>query len=190
VIGILALQGGVEEHRNAMSRYGVDIGLIKRREDLENICGMILPGGESTTITKLIRLSGIDPLVRSLIDRGMPVWGTCAGSILLSRGGIWESAEVEMERNAYGTQKESRIRSGTVKGRSGMIPMVFIRAPRVVNISGDVEVLARADRDMVALRQGNVLLTTFHPELTSETYFADVFMKMVYSSNPHAASNS
>ncbi|MBN2298022.1 MAG: pyridoxal 5'-phosphate synthase glutaminase subunit PdxT [Deltaproteobacteria bacterium] len=188
MIGILALQGGVEEHRHSMSRCGAATRPVRRCEDLENICGMILPGGESTTITKLIISSGIGPSVRSLIDAGMPVWGTCAGSILLSRGGIWESADVEMQRNAYGPQRESRIRSGTIKGRLEKIPMVFIRAPRVVNISGDVEVLARADGDMVALRQRNVLLTTFHPELTSETYFADIFMGMVYSRTSQAAS--
>lgn len=188
MVGILALQGGVQEHIHAMSRCGVAVRPVRRGEDLADISGMILPGGESTTITKLAVSSGIDRSLKARIDSGMPVWGTCAGSILLSRGGIFETADVEMLRNAYGPQTQSCVVSGMVTGRKEKVPMVFIRAPRILNISGDVEVLAWAGKDMVAIRQGNVLLTTFHPELTTETYFADIFLSMVYSCAREASS--
>ena len=187
MVGILALQGGVQEHIHAMSRCGVAVRPVRRGEDLADISGMILPGGESTTITKLAVSSGIDRSLKARIDSGMPVWGTCAGSILLSRGGIFETADVEMLRNAYGPQTQSCVVSGMVIGRKEKVSMVFIRAPRILNISREVEVLAWAGKDMVAIRQGNVLLTTFHPELTTQTYFADVFMSMVYSGTSGAA---
>ncbi len=185
MIGILGLQGDVSEHRSyLLSRYP-SIRIVKKPSDLIGIQGLVLPGGESTTMTKLIRSSGLEDPVRTLLLQGLPVWGTCAGTILLSRGGIWPVVEAEVERNAYGTQLHSRVARGRIAGKDVFIPMVFIRAPKIVHVSNNVEILALDEGNIVAVRQGNAILTTFHPELTpDEPLFVDLFLNAVTGSRP------
>lgn len=185
MIGILGLQGDVEEHRSyLLSRYS-SVRIVKRPRDLEGIKGLILPGGESTAITKLIRSAGLEEPVQSLLREGLPVWGTCAGTILLSRGGIWAMVDADVQRNAYGSQLRSRVSQGSIMGRDISIPMVFIRAPRIVNISKAVAALAAVEEDVVAAAQGNALITTFHPELTPhEPHFLHHFLELVRGNDP------
>lgn len=179
MIGILGLQGDVSEHRSHLLSGYPELRIVKTPADLGGIRGLVLPGGESTAISKLIRSAGLEAPVRALIREGLPVWGTCAGTILLCRGGIWESVDAEVQRNAYGSQLHSCVMRGRVRGDGRMVPMIFIRAPRIVETSEKVTVLAEHGGDVVAARQGNVLLTTFHPELASDPFFLDLFLDMV-----------
>jgi pyridoxal 5'-phosphate synthase pdxT subunit len=183
MIGILGLQGDVEEHSSYLLSRCRHARSIKRPSDLEGINGLVLPGGESTTISRLIRSSGLEEPVRSLLINGLPAWGTCAGTILLCRGGIWAMVEAEVERNAYGSQANSSVRPGRVRGRDEPVPMVFIRAPRITGVSKNVEILASNGNDIVAVRQGTILLTTFHPELTpGDSFFLQAFLDLVAGS--------
>jgi pyridoxal 5'-phosphate synthase pdxT subunit len=177
MIGILALQGDVIEHAGKLTEHGISSRLIRYPEHLEGIRGLILPGGESTTLTKLIRLSGLDKPIMDLIKSGLPVWGTCAGVILLSKGGILECVDLEVERNAYGAQLDSFVKTGTFYAQQ--IPMVFIRAPRIKKANGSCEALIVLDDHIVAARSGNILLSTFHPELTDNPVFIDYFLAMI-----------
>jgi pyridoxal 5'-phosphate synthase pdxT subunit len=177
MIGILALQGDVIEHASKLAERGIPHKFIRYPEHLEGISGLILPGGESTTLTKLIRLSGLEKPLNDLIKSGLPAWGTCAGVILLSKEGILECIDVEVERNAYGAQLDSFVRAGTFSGQN--ITMVFIRAPRITRAGGSCEVLSVLDDHIVAARSSNILLSTFHPELTEDPVFIDYFLSMI-----------
>ena len=180
MIGILALQGDVIEHANALAARSIPCKLIRYPEHLEGINGLIIPGGESTTLTKLIWLSGLEKPLNALIKSGLPVWGTCAGVILLSKGGILECSDVEVHRNAYGAQLDSFVKIGTFSGQQ--IPMVFIRAPKIKKVNSSCEVLSVLDNYIVAARSGNVLLSTFHPELTDNPVFIDYFLSIIRAS--------
>ncbi len=180
MIGILALQGDVIEHVNALAARGIPCKLIRYPEHLEGINGLIIPGGESTTLTKLIRLSGLEKPLNVLIKSGLPVWGTCAGVILLSKGGILECVEVEVVRNAYGAQLDSFVKTGTFSGQQ--IQMIFIRAPRIRKVNDSCEVLSILEGHIVAVRSGNILLSTFHPELTDDPIFIDYFLSIIRAS--------
>ena len=180
MIGILALQGDVIEHANALAARGIPCKLIRYPEHLEGINGLIIPGGESTTLTKLIRLSGLEKPLNVLIKSGLPVWGTCAGVILLSKGGILECVEVEVVRNAYGAQLDSFVKTGTFSGQQ--IQMIFIRAPRIRKVNDSCEVLSILEGHIVAVRSGNILLSTFHPELTDDPIFIDYFLSIIKAS--------
>jgi 5'-phosphate synthase pdxT subunit len=178
MIGILALQGDVIEHVNMLASLGAASSLIRYPEHLEGISGLILPGGESTTMTRLIRLAGLDEPLKNFIRSGKPVWGTCAGVILLARGGILESADIEVERNAYGTQLDSFVKPGMFMEKE--IPMVFIRAPRILSINEKTcNALSMLDGHIVAAQSKNILISTFHPELTGDTTFIDHFLNLV-----------
>lgn len=181
LIGILALQGNVREHAQNLERHKVACRPVKIPGELGGIDGLILPGGESTALKRLIENSGLKDPVQRLIQEGLPVWGTCAGVILLAEGGIWESVDVTVERNAYGSQVHSRIAPGRSSIAESEIPMVFIRAPRISQVRGKVEVLAERDGDIVGLRKKNILLTTFHPELVTDSPFTVYFLDMVRS---------
>lgn len=189
MIGILGLQGDVEEHRSYLLTHYPHVRNIKRPPDLKGIRGLVLPGGESTAISRLIRSSGLEDPVRSLLRNGLPAWGTCAGTILLCRGGVWAMVEAEIERNAYGPQTHSRVKSGRVEGRDEPVPMVFIRAPRISYVSKNVKILAWDGDDIVSIRQGNILLTTFHPELIpGDSFFLRIFLDLVNGSREFAGS--
>jgi 5'-phosphate synthase pdxT subunit len=178
-IGILALQGNVREHRLNLDRHGVQSRCIRSPLELDGIDGLILPGGESSAMRKLIVSSGLKEPVQGLIRQGLPVWGTCAGVILLAAGGIWQSVDIEVQRNAYGSQVHSRAAKGRSIITDREFSMVFIRAPRICSIPSNALILAELDGDFVAVRCNNILLTTFHPELTDDSPFTEYFLKMV-----------
>ena len=172
-VGILAIQGDIEAHADALRRVGADSAPVLREKDLDGLDALILPGGESTTIAKgLARLELYEPL-RGFIAAGHPVLGTCAGAILLAR--MVQNHPVETlgvldctaARNAYGTQVDSFAAPADPDSDPAFAGLrcVFIRAPRLRKLGPDVEVLARVDGEPVLVRQGNVLAATFHPEL-------------------------
>jgi 5'-phosphate synthase pdxT subunit len=179
MIGILALQGDVREHRLNLERHGVHSRFIRRPVDLDGIDGLILPGGESTAMRRLIASSGLKEPVQKLIRQGLPVWGTCAGVVLLAEGGTWQSVDIQVERNAYGSQVYSRVAKGSSIITDREFSMVFIRAPKICSVPDNVIILAELDGDIVAVRQRNILLTTFHPELTEDSPLTGYFIEMV-----------
>lgn len=173
MVGILALQGAFIEHAHILDKLGIPHKEIRQLSDLtEDIDGLILPGGESTTMRKLLKdLKLFDPL-REKIVSGMPVLGTCAGLILLAKnviGGVpcFGTMDMTVRRNAYGRQLGSFWTRAEMKG-IGEIPMTFIRAPYIESVEGNTEILATVDGHIVAAREGNQLVTAFHPELDEE----------------------
>ena len=175
-IGVLAVQGNFREHLRVLRRLGVRGIEVRKAEELAGLDGLIIPGGESTAIGRLIRLYGLEEAIRQF---GRPVFGTCAGMILLARGGPLEQMDVVVERNAYGRQVASF--EADLELEDEIVPLrgVFIRAPRVRETGPDVEVLAEHDGEPVLLRQGRVLVASFHPELTEDTRVHERFLAMV-----------
>jgi 5'-phosphate synthase pdxT subunit len=175
-IGVLAVQGNFREHLRVLRRLGVRGIEVRKPEEIEGLDGLIIPGGESTAIGRLIRLYGLEEAIRQF---GRPVFGTCAGMILLARGGPLEQMDVVVERNAYGRQVASF--EADLELEDEIVPLrgVFIRAPRVRETGPEVEVLAEHDGEPVLLRQGRVLVASFHPELTEDTRVHDRFLAMV-----------
>jgi len=165
VIGVLALQGGFEAHAKSLSRLDVEVREVRTPQDLEGIDGLIIPGGESTTIGLGVEREGLGQPLIDFIDSGKPVLGTCAGMIMLDRDHLGV-LDIEVRRNAFGRQLASFEAELDFEGE----PMhaVFIRAPWVEDAGDGVEVLAEVDGHPVAVRQGNVLAVAFHPELTDE----------------------
>ncbi|MCP3856944.1 MAG: pyridoxal 5'-phosphate synthase glutaminase subunit PdxT [Actinomycetia bacterium] len=175
-VGILALQGAVDAHRAALERLGATVEMVKRPDQLDGLDALVLPGGESTTMSMLLDSSGLfDPLTKRLGD-GLPVLGTCAGMILLASDVLdgradqrWFSAiDLTVRRNAYGTQIQSFETDLDIQGLDVPFHAVFIRAPGVEVRGTDVEVLAEVDGEPVLCRQGPVLVAAFHPELTDD----------------------
>ncbi|MFB7029924.1 pyridoxal 5'-phosphate synthase glutaminase subunit PdxT, partial [Streptomyces sp. NPDC056295] len=175
VIGVLALQGDVREHLIALAAADAVARPVRRPEELAEVDGLVIPGGESTTISKLAALFGLMEPLRERIAAGLPVYGTCAGLIMLAdkildpRSGQETFGGIDMivRRNAFGRQNESFEAGVTVTGvEDGPVEGVFIRAPWVESVGADVEVLAEHEGHVVAVRQGRALATSFHPELT------------------------
>lgn len=184
-IGILALQGAFLEHQKILNNLNVENILVKTAEDLENIDGIILPGGESTAIGKLLRDFNILEPLKNKIKNGFPVFGTCSGMILLAKK-ITDSdishlgtMDIEVKRNAYGRQLGSFETFETFKGIDKKIKMVFIRAPYVNNFGKNVEVLATVNDHIVAVKEKNMLAISFHPELTEDTSIHKYFLSIV-----------
>jgi 5'-phosphate synthase pdxT subunit len=187
-IGIVALQGGFAEHRLALESLNVDSFEIRKPADLDarpSLDGLILPGGESTVMRKLLDDLCLFDELKSRIASGLPVFGTCAGLILLAER-LSDSdlvhfglMHIRVKRNAYGRQLGSFYTESEVEGL-GILPMTFIRAPYIESAGPDVEILARIDRRIVAARQQNMLVTAWHPELTGDRrihqYFIDKFI--------------
>ena len=183
-IAILALQGAFAEHGQMLDALGAEHFEIRQKKDLERgFDGVILPGGESTVMGRLLRdMELCAPLRRKIAD-GMPVFGTCAGLILLAKsveGGIscLGTMDIRVKRNAYGRQLGSFSTEQTFKG-IGKIPMTFIRAPYIAEVSGSAEVLAETGGKIVAARQGRQLACAFHPELTKDVRVHQYFLDMV-----------
>ena len=183
-VAILALQGAFEEHGLMLDKLGVDHFEIRQKKDLEKkFDALIMPGGESTVMGKLlVELELFEPL-RERIVSGMPVFGTCAGLILLAKEVEEDKTslatmDIRVKRNAYGRQLGSFYTEEMFKGL-GKIPMTFIRAPYIVDTFGDAEVLAEVDGKIVAARQGNQLVTAFHPELDEDTSVHQYFLNMI-----------
>jgi 5'-phosphate synthase pdxT subunit len=184
-IGVLALQGAFIEHVHALERLGVTAREVRLPRDLDGLDGLIMPGGESTTIGKLMVQYDLDEPIRERARAGFPIWGTCAGMILLAKdiGGLRQPLigvmDIVVERNAFGRQLDSFEADLAIPVIGAEpFPTVFIRAPLIHAVHGDVVVLATlADGRIVAARQGNLLATSFHPELTSDDrlhrYFVD-----------------
>ncbi|MDX3381671.1 pyridoxal 5'-phosphate synthase glutaminase subunit PdxT [Streptomyces niveiscabiei] len=188
VIGVLALQGDVREHLVALAAADAVARPVRRPEELAEVDGLVLPGGESTTISKLAVLFGLLEPLRARVRAGMPVYGTCAGLILLAdkildpRSGQETVGGIDMivRRNAFGRQNESFEAEVAVRGVDGApVDGVFIRAPWVESVGARVEVLAEYDGHVVAVRQGNALATSFHPELTGDHRVHALFVDMV-----------
>ena len=174
-IGVLALQGAFREHPRALRRAGADVVEVRLPEQLDGLDGLVIPGGESTTIAKLASLYGLDEAIRSF-DR--PVFGTCAGMILVDRA-HFGLADLEVDRNAYGRQVASFEADLSLDGDERPFRGVFIRAPRVREAGQDVEVLAELDGEPVLLRDGRVLVAAFHPELTDDPRVHERFLELV-----------
>ncbi len=185
-IGVLALQGDVREHSVMLSAAGVQASEVRTLAQLEAVDGLVIPGGESTTIARLLLAFDLMEPLRDRIAMGLPVWGTCAGAILLadsapgldrpSIGGL----PMTVARNAFGTQVDSFETTLVVRGLDGPFHAVFIRAPVITEVSAETEVLARLpDRRIVAARYRRLLATCFHPELTGDPRFHEMFVALV-----------
>jgi 5'-phosphate synthase pdxT subunit len=185
-IGVLALQGDVREHERALDAAGATPVAVKRTDQVEDVDGLIIPGGESTTIGKLLDRFGLLEPVRTRAESGMPLWGTCAGLILMARELTGredaphrlEVLDVCVRRNAYGRQTESFETDLDVAGLDDPFRAVFIRAPVIERAGDRVEVLARFDGKPVLVRDGALLASSFHPEMTGDCRVHEMFVQM------------
>ena len=184
-IGVLALQGDFDAHRRRLEELGANVVLVKKPEQLDEIDGLVIPGGESSTFLKLLGEEGFERL-REFV-RTKPTFGTCAGAILLARevenpkqAGLG-ALDITVRRNAYGRQVDSSIREG--RFLNDPIEMVFIRAPKIERVGAGVDVVAIEGRDTVMVRKGKTLAATFHPELSEDPRVHRFFLEIV--SNKH-----
>ena len=185
-IGVLALQGDFDAHRRRLEELGAEVVLVKKPDQLDEIEGLVIPGGESGTFLKLLGEAGFEELKQFV--RVKPTFGTCAGAILLAdevenpkQTGLG-ALDIRIRRNAYGRQIDSSIRQGKIidgKSDESPIEMVFIRAPRIERVGPDVEVIATEGSDPVAVRQGRVMAATFHPELSDDTRVHRAFLDLI-----------
>ncbi len=189
LVGVLAVQGDVREHVAALTSVGARTRTVRRPEELEGLDGLVLPGGESTTIDRLSRIFGLREPLRRLVAEGLPVFGSCAGMIMLADrildghaeqqtlGGI----DMTVRRNAFGRQVDSfevDLDLAGLRDPARPYRAVFIRAPRVEEHGPGVEVLARVDDAVVAVRQGHLLATSFHPEVTADHRVHELFVQL------------
>jgi 5'-phosphate synthase pdxT subunit len=174
-IGVLALQGNFREHAAMLRGLGAEVREVRLPEQLEGLDGLVIPGGESTAIMRLIRLYGLEEAIRSF---PAPVLGTCAGLILLDRAHLG-LVDVAVERNGYGRQVASFEADLELEGEAEPLRGVFIRAPRVVDTGPEVQVVGAHAGEPVLLRQGRFLVASFHPELTGDTRVHERFLALV-----------
>ncbi len=180
-IGVLALQGDFDAHRRRLEELGAEVLLVKKPEQLGEVDGLVIPGGESSTFLKLLGEAGFEKLKEFV--RVKPTFGTCAGAILLAtevenpkQQGLG-ALDIGIRRNAYGRQLDSSIREGKLNGSP--IEMVFIRAPKIERVGKGVEVIATEGADPVAVRQGRAMAATFHPELSDDPRVHEAFLMLV-----------
>lgn len=189
-IGVLALQGDFALHAKALARMGVEAAEVRKPAELEAVDGLVIPGGESTTLLKLMDAWEFVPALEKFHTEARPIFGTCAGLIMLAREVLNPRQfslgfiDVTVERNAYGRQKESFETEGeaTVEGAARPMRMVFIRAPRIRRVGPPVTPLAAHQGECVLAREGSVLVATFHPELSDDTTVHRYFCRMVAES--------
>lgn len=188
-IAVMALQGAFIEHEHTLARLGAESFEVRQASDwLQPKDGLIIPGGESTTQLKLLRDLGLLQPVREAIRGGLPVFGTCAGLILLAKHVDGEdfdrisTMDISVRRNAYGRQLGSFFTTGKMKGVADNVPMTFIRAPYINKVGDGVDILAQEQGHIVAARQANQLVTAFHPELNSSTAVHEYFLRMASES--------
>jgi 5'-phosphate synthase pdxT subunit len=174
-IGVLAVQGNFREHAAMLRRLGAEVVEVRKPEELDQLDGLVIPGGESTAIARLVRLYGLEEAIRAF-ER--PLFGTCAGMILLDRNHL-AVLDLEVSRNAYGRQVASFEADLELAGEDEPLRGIFIRAPRVAAVGPEVEVLAELDGEPVLLREGRVLVAAFHPELTDDTRVHERFLDLV-----------
>lgn len=187
-VGVLALQGDVREHVRALDSVGATPVLVKHPATLESVDALILPGGESTTIGKLLERFGLLEPLTERARAGMPLYGTCAGAILMATDIVGREdapyrlgvLDVSVQRNAYGRQVESFEADLRVTGLAKPLRAVFIRAPVIESAGEGVEVLAELDGKPVLVRQDHLLASTFHPEMTSDVRVHDLFLRMMH----------
>jgi pyridoxal 5'-phosphate synthase pdxT subunit len=186
-IGVLALQGDFEAHRRRLEELGADVILVRKPEQLDDVDGLVIPGGESSTFLKLLGEKGFQKL--SDFVHTKPTFGTCAGAILLAKQvenphqtGL-NAIDMTIRRNAYGRQIDSSIVEAVTSLGGDPLEMVFIRAPRIENVGDGVEVLAKRDGDPVLVRKRNVMAATFHPELSEDTRVHAEFLRLVKNRN-------
>jgi 5'-phosphate synthase pdxT subunit len=189
-IGVLALQGDTREHLAALSEAGAEVSPVRRRGELEKVDGLVIPGGESTTISHLLLELGLLEPLRTLLADGLPAYGSCAGMIMLASeildagtGGRaalpLRAIDMTVRRNAFGRQVDSFEGDVDFSGLDGPVRAVFIRAPWVERVGAGVQVLARAADHIVAVRQGAALATAFHPEMTGDRRVHRLFVDIV-----------
>ena len=197
IIGVLALQGDFDAHRRRLEELGAEVVLVKKPEQLDEIDGLVIPGGESGTFLKLLGEQGFEKLRQFVKEK--PTFGTCAGAILLAtevenppQAGLG-ALNIRIRRNAYGRQIDSSIREGkfvadlnhhlksaqSATSDGSPLEMVFIRAPKIVGVGEGVDVLATEGADPVAVRQGRAMAATFHPELSEDTRVHEAFLRLV-----------
>jgi 5'-phosphate synthase pdxT subunit len=174
-IGVLAVQGNFREHGQMLHRLGADVVEVRKADQLEGLDGLVIPGGESTTFTRLMQLYGLDDGIRRF-DR--PVFGTCAGMIVLDRNHLG-LVDLSVRRNAFGRQVASFETDLPVAGLDEPVHAVFIRAPWIEEVGPGVEVLAEIDGRPVLAREGRFLVAAFHPELTDDTRLHELFLESV-----------
>jgi 5'-phosphate synthase pdxT subunit len=174
-IGVLAVQGDFREHAVMLRELGADVVEVRKPAELEDLDGLVVPGGESTTFMRLMRLYGLD---EALARFSGPIFGTCAGMIVLDRNHL-ALVNIEVERNACGRQTSSFEADVELDGEAVSLRGVFIRAPRVCAVGSGVEVLAELDGEPVLVRDGCVLAASFHPELTGDTRVHEMFLDIV-----------
>jgi pyridoxal 5'-phosphate synthase pdxT subunit len=174
-IGVLAVQGNFREHAQMLRKLGAEVVEVRTPDQLEGLDGLVMPGGESTAIGRLMRLYGLEAAIRSF-ER--PIFGTCAGLIMLDNDHLGV-VDVDVRRNAYGRQVASFEADLDLAGDGKPLRGVFIRAPRIEAAGPDVEVVATLDGEPVLIRQGRFLLATFHPELTDDTRVHELFLEAV-----------
>jgi 5'-phosphate synthase pdxT subunit len=183
-VGILAVQGDFEAHAATLARIGADYIFVRTPRDLEGVDAVILPGGESTTQWKFLVEGGLDKSLLEHAAGGGAIFGTCAGAILMAKEVLNPAqqslglADISVIRNAYGRQLASEVRHGPTAISPEPIEMVFIRAPVIERVGADVEVLAKSEGQPVLIRQGHLLIATFHPELTTGNTVHEYFLRM------------
>lgn len=187
VVGVLALQGAFEAHQHVLRDLGVESVQVRTPSDLESVDALVMPGGESTTMSHLLQTSGLFNSIDARLKRGMPVFGTCAGMILLAKGVLdgrsdqisFGAIDIDVKRNAYGRQIDSFETDISIDGMVEDFHAVFIRAPQIARLGDDVTVLARHNQDVVLARQGSVMVASFHPELTSDSRIHSMFIGLL-----------
>lgn len=185
IIGILGYQGSVIEHQRMIELLGVEYRMIKKPEDLLGIDGIIFPGGESTTISKLMHIFGLFTPLQEAIANGLPVFGTCAGMILLAKEVIGEESHlglinIKVRRNAYGSQIDSFRTFAVIPEFSfHEIPLVFIRAPWIEEVGENVKIICKLENRIVCAQENNILVASFHPELTNDLSAHRYFLNMI-----------
>ncbi|MBD1371960.1 pyridoxal 5'-phosphate synthase glutaminase subunit PdxT [Hazenella sp. IB182357] len=187
-IGVLALQGAVREHIHLLNQAGAEATAVKRAEQLQDLDGLIIPGGESTAIAKLMNQYQLKEPILNMHQQGKPIFGTCAGLILVANQveGLTEPhlnlIDIAVKRNAFGRQKESFEADLSIEGVGDNFTAVFIRAPYIERVGPEVHILAKMDGKIVAARQGTVMGAAFHPELTDDLRVHQYFVNMVKDS--------
>ncbi len=196
-VGVVAIQGDVSEHVSALMQAGQHLGIhldvvpVRRKGELESLSGIVLPGGESTTISKLLVRFGLSDAIKGMVSSGMAIMGTCAGAVLLASRGdeevektgtkLLELMPYSIRRNSFGRQKDSFEADVDVKGLDSPFHAVFIRAPLITEVWGGTEILATLNSEIVMVKYGNRLALSFHPELTGDTRIHEMFLKMCLS---------
>ena len=190
LVGVLALQGAFDAHARRLAELGVESRLVKDISDLDGLDGIILPGGESTTMSNLLVASGLGVVLTSRLHDGLPVFGTCAGMIMMAHtihDGrpdqiSFDAMDIKVRRNGYGRQNDSFEQDISITSLDSPFHALFIRAPVIESMGSNVEVLASVDEHPVLVRQAHALASSFHPELVSDLRVHEIFLSMIHDS--------